>query len=262
MMSIGREFAIVCPSVITDKNSRMQLMNTLEKSNRTLVDISGDQMAAFAGNMLQVEGRNKHPYLLMSDTAVRSLENHQRKSLEKFATLLPASIPTIEKHGGGSVRCMVAEVFLEKNNSQKPTIISPTTTKEFEEYFALRWKILRAPWNQPAGSERDDQENMSRHFMAVLNKKVVAVGRYQEIRSDTVQIRFMAVDQDHHGKGYGTDLIQSIEAEALSKGYHHVFLQARENAVPFYLANGYKIIEKTFLLYNSIQHFSMEKDLV
>lgn len=258
MMSVGEKFVVVCLSCISGSSSG--LLSSLEKSSKAIVEISGDQMAAFAGNMLELRNQTGDPFIVLSDTAMKSLTNPQKRTLEQFATLLPIAIPTIERHGGGSVRCMMAEVFLPKVVSNNEVVIrSPKTYDEFEEYFALRWKVLRAPWNQPAGSERDDQEGISNHFMAVQNGKIIGVGRFQELDAETIQVRYMAVDPEFHGKGVGKLLMKSIEVEASSKGYRKVFLQARENAVPFYLVNRYRLIEKTHLLFGSIQHFSMEK---
>ena len=98
--------------------------------------------------------------------------------------------------------------------------------------------------------------------MVVDNSGVVAgTGRLQLNSPELAQIRFMAVDLNLHGKGIGKKIMNALEAEARRLGAKSVFLQARELAVPFYLACGYEIIEKTFLLYDSIQHYSMKKSL-
>ena len=78
---------------------------------------------------------------------------------------------------------------------------------------------------------------------------------------EEAQIRYMAVDLNLHGKGIGKKLMHALEHEAKENGAKYVFLQAREMAVPFYLACGFEIIEKTFLLYDTIQHYSMKKNL-
>ena len=157
---------------------------------------------------------------------------------------------------------MIAEVFLDRSDSLSGiTITSAATAQELEACFSLRWKVLRAPWNQPPGSERDDQEASSKHFMAQLNGKVIGTARLQEMAVDVAQVRYMAVDAGYHGKGIGKQLLKTMEAAARQAGYKKVFLQARENAVPFYKSAGYNIIEKTFLLYHEIQHYSMEKNL-
>lgn len=141
-------------------------------------------------------------------------------------------------------------------------VSQPQTAAEWDAYYDLRWKVLRAPWNLPKGSERDEMEDSCYHVMVVDNSGVVAgTGRLQLNSPELAQIRFMAVDLNLHGKGIGKKIMNALEAEARRLGAKSVFLQARELAVPFYLACGYEIIEKTFLLYDSIQHYSMKKSL-
>ena len=141
-------------------------------------------------------------------------------------------------------------------------IKQPQTYVEWESYYDLRWSVLRAPWSQPKGSEKDDMELSSYHCMVVdNNEEVVGTGRLQMNSADLAQIRFMAVDLNLHGKGIGKKLLHTLEEEARRMGAKVVFLQARELAVAFYVACGYEIIEKTFLLFDTIQHYSMKKYL-
>ncbi len=141
-------------------------------------------------------------------------------------------------------------------------VTQPQTASEWEAYYDLRWRVLRAPWNQPKGSEKDDMESSCYHCMVIDNDGVVAgAGRLQLNSPELAQIRYMAVDLNLHGKGIGKKIIKALEEEASRRGAKSVFLQAREIAVPFYLSCGYEIIEKTFLLYDSIQHYSMKKNL-
>jgi len=98
--------------------------------------------------------------------------------------------------------------------------------------------------------------------MVIDNDGIVAgAGRLQLNTPKLAQIRYMAVDLNLHGKGIGKKIMNALEEEASRRGAKSVFLQAREIAVPFYLSCGYEIIEKTFLLYDSIQHYSMKKNL-
>ena len=139
---------------------------------------------------------------------------------------------------------------------------SPVTENEWRDYFFLRWSVLRKPWNQPEGTEKDHQEETTFHSMIVNNEnKIVAGGRLQMNDETVAQIRYMAVDPNEQGKGLGAIMIEQLESAAMKKGATHIFLQARENAVPFYLACGYEITAKTFLLYDTIQHFRMDKRL-
>ena len=95
------------------------------------------------------------------------------------------------------------------------------------------------------------------------NKGVfIACGRLQENENKIGQIRFMAVDQNYQGKGLGKLIITSLEEKAKELKLNKIQLQARENAVSFYKNNGYVMIEKTFLLWDQIQHFLMEKNVI
>ena len=140
-------------------------------------------------------------------------------------------------------------------------IVQPQTADDFTAYYQLRWKVLRAPWNQPPGSEKDDMESGNFHLMAVDDdtNAVVACGRLQLNSLEEAQIRFMAVDPIYQGKGVGKKLMDALESEARIMGAKHIVLQAREIALPFYLSCGYSIIKPTFLLFGEIPHFLMQK---
>lgn len=138
----------------------------------------------------------------------------------------------------------------------------PQTEVEFSQYFSLRYRVLRQPWHQPLGSERDANENERHHFILVNDKEdIVGVCCLQKNSETEMQLRYMAIDPLHCGKQLGNYLMLAAEEKALALGMQSVFLQARENAVSFYKRNGYQIVEKTFLLFNAIQHFSMIKKL-
>lgn len=263
MMSIGNRFTVICESCIENKSNRKKLLDYLDNTGRQLITIDQTQVAAFAGNMLEVKNRNGDPFLLLSETALAALHTNQKKSLEKQCSLLPFSIPNIEKVSGGSIRCMVAEIFFPQGNNKPDVQISaPKSEADFEAYYFLRWSVLRKPWHQLQGSERDDQEATSMHFMAKLpDGKLAGTARLQEMDPATAQVRYMAVAAEYHGMGIGKQLMQAMEKKAGEMGYKKIFLQARENAVAFYKANGFQIIEKTFLLYDEIQHYSMIKTL-
>ncbi len=145
----------------------------------------------------------------------------------------------------------------------KITILKPITTEEFRKYYSLRYEILRKPWGQPLGSERDDGEETSIHRMIInkLTGKTLAVGRLQFNSKDEAQIRYMAVADKFQGKGLGSQLISVLEDVARGKGIQRMILSARENALQFYKNNGYKIVKKTYLLFDEIQHWLMRKEL-
>ncbi len=138
-------------------------------------------------------------------------------------------------------------------------VTEPTTPQEFERYYQLRWDVLRRPWNQPIGSERDENEATSIHAMICEGDECLAVGRLQFNSPTEAQVRFMGVRQDQNGRGFGREIMQYLEQKANEHGRHHIVLQARENAVVFYERLGYTITEKTFLLWGEIQHYKMEK---
>jgi len=93
------------------------------------------------------------------------------------------------------------------------------------------------------------------------NGKAVAVGRLQFNSIEEAQIRYMAVSDDYQGMGYGSKIVKTLNNIARDKGSRKIILQSRENAVKFYEKNGYKIIEKSYLLFDEIQHWLMEKEL-
>lgn len=131
-----------------------------------------------------------------------------------------------------------------------------------ELYFRLRWEILRAPWQQPFGSERDDLEELCYHVMLVYKEQeAVACGRVQMNDPETAQVRYMAVHPAHQGKKLGSQVLNRLEQYAGEQGARRIILQARENALPFYLANSYHVLEKTFVLFGSIPHYLMQKEI-
>ena len=140
-------------------------------------------------------------------------------------------------------------------------IIEPQTPKEFEAYFFLRYEVLRKPWNQPLGSEKDENENTSIHLMAIdENNSVLGVCRLQFNSHTEAQLRFMAVKKDLQGLGIGRRLIEYAELKAQNEGASSMILQARENAIDFYKKCNYSLKEKSFLMWNQIQHYLMIKE--
>jgi N-acetylglutamate synthase-like GNAT family acetyltransferase len=141
-------------------------------------------------------------------------------------------------------------------------IIQPLTSSDFEKYYQLRWEILRKPWNQPEGSEKDNMEDTSIHaLMLDDNNEAIAVCRIQMNDATTAQVRFMAVAENQQGKGIGSKILDYIEQKAIEQGAKKMILDARDNAVIFYEHNGYQLLEKGHLLYGSIQHYKMKKTL-
>ncbi|NRA93075.1 MAG: amidinotransferase [Psychroserpens sp.] len=114
MMCLAEQFAVVCLDSIDDKKERKNVVRNLKNDGISIIEISEEQMHQFAGNMLQVKGRDDQRYLVMSKAAHDSLTPQQVQSIEKFCPILSSSLETIETCGGGSARCMMAEVFLPK----------------------------------------------------------------------------------------------------------------------------------------------------
>ena len=98
-------------------------------------------------------------------------------------------------------------------------IITPITEQDLELYYQFRWQLLRQPWLQPLGSEKDELEQQSIHRM-IMNEaqQVIAVGRLHQVGQREAQIRYMAVDENHQGQGLGKKIIQALEDEACKQG--------------------------------------------
>lgn len=112
MMSVGAHLAVVCLESIREPRERAQVAAFLSVSGKRRIDISRAQMAAFAGNVLELRGRGGEPLLALSAQAWCSLEAGQRRAIEACARPVVADIATIERHGGGGTRCMIAEIHL------------------------------------------------------------------------------------------------------------------------------------------------------
>jgi len=114
MMAIGSNLAIVCADCVDDKKERENLIATISQTQKEIIYISEDQVNRFAGNMLEVKNEEGSCFLVMSASAFESLNPEQIESIEKHCPIIHSSLDTIEACGGGSARCMMAEVFLPK----------------------------------------------------------------------------------------------------------------------------------------------------
>jgi len=110
MMSVGEGFALWCPECIDDEKERSAVETSLRSANKELIPISETQMHSFAGNILQVFNRKNEPFILMSAAAEAALQGQALDALGRHGRILACAIPTIEKYGGGSARCMVCEI--------------------------------------------------------------------------------------------------------------------------------------------------------
>lgn len=112
MMCVADQFVVFCLDSINDSRERREVVGVLEKSKKEIIDITLGQMNHFAGNMLQVENDKGKKFLVMSSQAYHSLSQDQLLKIERYNSILHSSLDTIERNGGGSARCMMAEVFL------------------------------------------------------------------------------------------------------------------------------------------------------
>jgi hypothetical protein len=112
MMCVADQYVIICLSSFANDWEQKETIAVIEKSGKEIISISVDQMNHFAGNMLQVENNAGDKFLVMSSQAYRSLDAEQISKIEKYNPILHSSLDTIERNGGGSARCMMAEVFL------------------------------------------------------------------------------------------------------------------------------------------------------
>jgi len=151
-----------------------------------------------------------------------------------------------------------------------PRIAAPASDAEWASVFDLRYRVLRQPWGQPRGSESDalDASTLSSHSPWVLNLAAFtpqgitqACGRVQAADAETAQVRYMAVAPDCQGHGLGLAILRALEAAAAAQGHTTVVLEARENALGFYERAGYNVVAKTHLLFGSIQHWRMRRNV-
>jgi len=140
-------------------------------------------------------------------------------------------------------------------------IRTPNTLEEWDSYYDLRYRILRQPWNQVRGIERNDGDSSAIHLAYFESKSILGVGRLDILTEDEAQIRFMAVENEQQGKGIGRLLMEHLETMAKNEGCKRSVLHAREIALPFYQKLGYQSIEKSHLLFDEIQHYLMHKNL-
>jgi thioesterase domain-containing protein len=138
---------------------------------------------------------------------------------------------------------------------------SPATPDEWQRYYHLRWQILRAPWQQPPGSERDDLEAQAYHLMLLTPQgDIAAIGRLHQLEQGGAQVRYMAVATEHQGKGAGGKVLAALELQAVKWGCGYIRLNARDTALAFYQRNGYRQIALALQLYG-IAHFVMQKQI-
>lgn len=139
-------------------------------------------------------------------------------------------------------------------------LTTPVTDLDWERYYDLRWRILRKPWNQPRGSERDDLDQQSFHLMLQDHSGVVvAVGRLHLNSPEEAQVRYMAVDELWRSHGLGGRILEGLEQQAQARSVQSIVLNAREEALNFYLKHGYHNEGPAETLFGEIRHVRMRK---
>ena len=122
-------------------------------------------------------------------------------------------------------------------------IREPKSDKDYKLYYNLRWKLLRKPYDQIKGSEKDEYEKQAYHLMITnLSNKVIGVGRLHEIKNKfeepLAQIRYMGILDEYQNNGLGTKILSKLEKYAYSNNLNKIILHSRESAVDFYVKNG------------------------
>ena len=140
-------------------------------------------------------------------------------------------------------------------------LIAPATEAQWQAYYQLRYQVLRAPWLQPPGSERDELEDIAVHRMIQsATGEALAVGRLHLLDAGTAQVRYMAVSEQARGQGLGQLVLQALEQEALALGVKRLILNARDSATGFYQQAGYQYGAMQPALYG-IPHQQMWKNI-
>ena len=146
---------------------------------------------------------------------------------------------------------------------EEPLIIRrPLSKEDFELMYDLRWRVLRKPWNQPRGSEKDNIETESYPFKVTLNEKIVATARFHKANDKEGHIRYLAVEKDYRKKRIASKLMRYIEGISISLGLTGIILDAWKTAKEFFEKLDYEIIREGPLLFNEIEQFIMKKMLV
>tara|TARA_B110000263_G_scaffold112802_1_gene98451 strand:+ start:5092 stop:5535 length:444 start_codon:yes stop_codon:yes gene_type:complete len=141
-------------------------------------------------------------------------------------------------------------------------IKSPKSKSDFDSYYYLRWKILRKPYDQKLGSEKDSKELDSYHVMAsTIKRKLIGVGRIHQDSDKKAQIRYMAVEEDYRKNKVGKLILNKLEYHAANRLIESIYLNSRESSLEFYIKNGYKIIKKSHVLFGNLQHWLMIKNI-
>lgn len=152
----------------------------------------------------------------------------------------------------------ITKLFIKKLNVEIE-LATPEKEEEWNSYYNLRYEILRKPWNQPPESAHANDDDTSIHLCLVYQNEMIGVCRIHYTSHSEAQIRFMGIIKTWRNHQLGDIFLTYAEERCKKSGVRKIFLQARENAIPFYERNGYRILEKTHLLFGQIQHYAMCK---
>jgi predicted GNAT family N-acyltransferase len=140
--------------------------------------------------------------------------------------------------------------------------VVPRTPAEWDDYFDLRWRVLRAAWHQPRGSEKDDREADSEHLMIVgPDSRALAVGRLHFNTPAEAQVRFMAVAPEAQGRGLGSTILREFARRARAAGATSIVLNARDDAQRFYQKHGFVVVGPAPTIFDAVKHVRMRKKL-
>ena len=140
-------------------------------------------------------------------------------------------------------------------------IRAPKSDEEFKQMFDLRWRLLRKPWNQPKGSEKDDKEDSSFSFIAIINQKIVGTIRLHLNEQEQGQFSHLAVNDEYQRQGLATLLIMQAERFAKTKGLSSIFITGTETIQPFFERNGYQLLKQGSNLFGEIEQYIFRKNL-
>jgi len=149
-----------------------------------------------------------------------------------------------------------------ENYNQTPALalIEPSSYEQLRQYYDLRWRILRAPWKQPRGTEKDRREDESYHVMVVDSEQtVIGVGRLHLNTPQQAQIRYMAVETRQQRQGTGKMILHALEKKAREWGASEIIFDARANIAGFYKRYGYVTLGQGHTLFGSVHHYKMSK---
>jgi ribosomal protein S18 acetylase RimI-like enzyme len=150
----------------------------------------------------------------------------------------------------------------EKRSMDEIVLAEPSSGNQLRDYFTFRWQHLRAPWDQPPGSERDEFEAAAHHLVArTPSGELVGIGRIHFPNAETGQIRYMATKPGFRGRGIGSAIANELERIAKAHGVRVVVLNARASAVSFYEQLGYVVSGNAQTLFGEIEHKRMQKTL-